>query len=89
MLAHEFEAFWRWCITLRIAVFLDFVHRPEFWMLENWTFRKLDLFPSSGEGWETPTMLGSLGRANLQWLKLGMQAQVVTSLTFTEPQITI
>jgi hypothetical protein len=31
--------------------------------LENTTFRKLDLFPSSGEG-ETLTLLGSLERAN-------------------------
>jgi hypothetical protein len=30
--------------------FLDFVHRPEFCKQENTTFRKLDVFPSSGEG---------------------------------------
>jgi hypothetical protein len=30
--------------------FLDFVHRPEFYKQENKTFRKLNLFPSSGEG---------------------------------------
>jgi hypothetical protein len=30
--------------------FLDFVHRPEFYKQENTTFRKPDLFPSSGEG---------------------------------------
>jgi hypothetical protein len=29
---------------------LDFVHRPDFYKPENTTFRKLDLFPSSGEG---------------------------------------
>jgi hypothetical protein len=29
--------------------FLDFVHRPEFHKQGNTTFRKLDLFPSSGE----------------------------------------
>jgi hypothetical protein len=33
--------------------------------LENTTFRKLDLFPSSSEGRETPTLLGSLEGANL------------------------
>jgi hypothetical protein len=33
--------------------------------LENTTFRKLDLFPSSGEVWETPTQLGPLERADL------------------------
>jgi hypothetical protein len=32
--------------------------------LENTTFRKLHLFPSSGEGWEH-TLLGRLERANL------------------------
>jgi hypothetical protein len=32
---------------------------------KNTTFRKLDLFPSSGEGWETPTLLGPLEIANL------------------------
>jgi hypothetical protein len=39
-------------------------------VLENTTFRKLDLFPSSGEGRETPTLLGPLERANLnQWTR--------------------
>jgi hypothetical protein len=32
--------------------------------IEYTTFRKLNLFPSSGEG-ETPTLLGPLGRAKL------------------------
>jgi hypothetical protein len=44
---------------------LDFVHRPIFWKLENTTFRKLDLFPSSGEREKTPTRLGPLESANL------------------------
>jgi hypothetical protein len=30
--------------------FLDFVHHPDFHKQENTTFRKLDLFQSSGEG---------------------------------------
>jgi hypothetical protein len=34
---------------------------------KNTTFRKLDLFTTSGEGWETPTLLGSLERANLNY----------------------
>jgi hypothetical protein len=34
----------------RITGFLDFFHRPVFYRIENTTFRKLDLFPSSGEG---------------------------------------
>jgi hypothetical protein len=33
------EGFWRWCTVLRTTVFLDFVHCPEFWVLEI-TFRK-------------------------------------------------
>jgi hypothetical protein len=37
-------------IIIFITGFLDFVHRPEFYKQENTTFRKLDLFPSSGEG---------------------------------------
>jgi hypothetical protein len=37
-------------IILITTGFLDFVHRPEFYKQENTTFRKLDLFPSSGEG---------------------------------------
>jgi hypothetical protein len=38
---------------------------------ENTTIRKLDPFPSSGEGTETPTLLGPLERANLNhWTKL-------------------
>jgi hypothetical protein len=45
--------FWRWCITLRITGYLDFVYRPVFYKLENITFRKLDLFPSSDEGEDT------------------------------------
>jgi hypothetical protein len=36
-------------ITHRITGFLDFFHRPVFCKIENTTFRKLNLFPSSGE----------------------------------------
>jgi hypothetical protein len=42
------KGFWRWCVTLITTRFLDFVHRPDFQKQENTTFRKLDLFPSSG-----------------------------------------
>jgi hypothetical protein len=31
---------------------------------KNTTFRKLALFPSSGDGWEAPTVLGSLQRVS-------------------------
>jgi hypothetical protein len=44
-------------VRLRITGFLDFVPRAVLDKLEN-TFRKLDLFPSSGENRETPTVLG-------------------------------
>jgi hypothetical protein len=43
------KGFWRWRVTLITTGFLDFVHRPEFYKQENTTFRKLDLFPSSGK----------------------------------------
>jgi hypothetical protein len=56
-----------WLVTLifRITGFSDCIHRPVFYKLENTAFRKLDLFRSLGEGGETPTLLGPLGRANL------------------------
>jgi hypothetical protein len=50
---------------LFISGFLDFVNCLEFWILENTAFRKLDLFPSSGEGRETPTPLCPLERTDL------------------------
>jgi hypothetical protein len=50
-------------ISLRITGSLDFVHHLEFYILENTTFRKLDLFPSSGELRETPTVFGSLRKS--------------------------
>jgi hypothetical protein len=43
-----------------------------FKLLENTTFRKLNLFPSTGEWRETPTLLGPLETANLQWLRLAL-----------------
>jgi hypothetical protein len=49
-----------------LLAFLDFVQRPVFRKLENTAFRKIDLFPSSGEeGGETPTLALPLERANL------------------------
>jgi hypothetical protein len=57
---------YHWCITLGINGVLDFMHRLVFYRtLENTTFRKLDVFPCSGEGWGEPTPLGPLERANL------------------------
>jgi hypothetical protein len=40
---------------------------------ENRTFRKLDLFPSSDKGTETPTLLGPFEKANLNhWTRVGV-----------------
>jgi hypothetical protein len=39
--------------------------------LENTTFWKLDLFPSSGRGGRTPSQLGPLERANLNHWNTG------------------
>jgi hypothetical protein len=44
---------------------LDFELRRSSDILKKTTFRKLDLFPSSGEEGETSTLLGPLERANL------------------------
>jgi hypothetical protein len=44
-----------------------FIHRPEFLNpTKNTSFRKLDVFRSSGDGKKTPTLLGPLERTNLQ-----------------------
>jgi hypothetical protein len=43
-----------------------FGHWPSSGILKNTTYWKLDLFPSSGKVWETPTLLGLLERANLK-----------------------
>jgi hypothetical protein len=53
----ESKGLWKWCITLRITMILDFVHHLEFQIPENTTFQKLNLFLSLGEGRETPTPL--------------------------------
>jgi hypothetical protein len=51
-------------MALRITGVLDFVHRPEFYIPKKGMLWKLDLFPSSGKGRDTPTLLGPLERAN-------------------------
>jgi hypothetical protein len=50
--------------------------------LENATFRKLDLFPSSGEGGETPTLLDPLERANLNHWRT--YASITTAIQIPE-----
>jgi hypothetical protein len=59
------EGLWWWCITHRFTGILDFVHCLYYKKLENTTFRKAEQFPSSGEGGETPGLLGPLERGNL------------------------
>jgi hypothetical protein len=50
---------------------------PSSIILKNKTmFRKLDLFPSSGERRETPTLLGSLERANLNHCETHVEVEV-------------
>jgi hypothetical protein len=58
---------------LRITGFLDFFRRPVFWKLENMTFWKLDLFPSSGEGGKIPTQLRPLKRSPLIEVNYGIK----------------
>jgi hypothetical protein len=54
----------------RIDGFLDFVYRPVFQEVRNTAFGPLNMFPSSGEGKESPTLLDPLERANLNhWLQ--------------------
>jgi hypothetical protein len=51
---------------------------PSSGILKNTTFRQLDLFPSSAERWETATLLGPLGRANLScWTMIVDDVQIV------------
>jgi hypothetical protein len=38
----ESKGFWRWCMAQSITGFLDFVQRPEFYIIENTTFLKLE-----------------------------------------------
>jgi hypothetical protein len=48
-------------------------------------FRKLDLFPSSGEGGEkTPTQLGSLKRANFNHWTTSVKFEVTLRLTVSQ-----
>jgi hypothetical protein len=49
------------------------------YVLENTTFWKLDLFLSSVEGRETPTLLGPLGRANLNHWSLALHWRLALS----------
>jgi hypothetical protein len=53
----NYKRFWRWCIALGRT--LDIVSRPNVFS-KNTTFRKLDLFPSSGKMKVVPTVLGTL-----------------------------
>jgi hypothetical protein len=53
--------------------------------LKNTAFRKLDLFPPSGEGGKTPTLLGPLERVNFNhWTQ---QSECIPSPTWGRKQI--
>jgi hypothetical protein len=57
-------------LAVKIAGLMDSFYSPELYILES-MFQKLDLFPSSGGEWDTPTLLGPLVRSNLNhWTKL-------------------
>jgi hypothetical protein len=47
-----------------ITGFLSFVHHLAFYEHKRTKFWELDLFPSSGEVWETPTLLDPLETAD-------------------------
>jgi hypothetical protein len=55
---------------------LDFFHRPVFYRTENTTFRKLDLFPSSGEGGRRHSV--PLERANLNHWTTPVKSYIAT-----------
>jgi hypothetical protein len=50
------------------------------------TFRELDMFPSSGEGRKTPTLLGPLERANLNRLYGTQQSRCLPPLIWLRKQ---
>jgi hypothetical protein len=54
----EFEWFRRWITTLRITALMDSVHRQEIQILDNTSFRNLDILPSVDQGKEPPTLMG-------------------------------
>jgi hypothetical protein len=55
-------------MKIRITGFLDYVHGPEFKLLENTRFRELGLTPSSGEE-ETPTRFVPVEKSQLSYWK--------------------
>jgi hypothetical protein len=74
-------------ITFTIIASLDFAHRPELEILENTTFRKLDVYPSSGEERKTRTLLGPSKRANLNdWTNHLKSSQVILRPTVSRCQ---
>jgi hypothetical protein len=54
-------------------------------ILKKTTFRKRDLFPSSGEGWKTSTMLGPLERANIKhWTQIPKRCDLQSTGRWTK-----
>jgi hypothetical protein len=69
-------------VALITTKLLDFVHRPDLYKPENTTFRKLDLFPSSGEGggtYSTEQPKACLSTGSGRWTK--SRSLIVMSVT--------
>jgi hypothetical protein len=83
------KGFWRWCMTLGITGFLDFVHRLVFWRtLKNTAFRKLGLRLSSDEGVAVTYSVGSVRKRLRLALSNGPnRAGVSLPLTWGREQI--
>jgi hypothetical protein len=60
-----------------------FVHRPVFWKLENATFRRLHLFPSSGEGGDAFSV-GSLTKRCCSYTDTGCPMIEISSFWGTQ-----
>jgi hypothetical protein len=68
---------------------LDCVHRQEFEKQEDTTFRKLDVFPSSGVGEKMPTLLGPLEIANLSILDTERTRSLFHPPSDSSPETTV
>jgi hypothetical protein len=69
------KGFWRWCITFRITGFVDSVHRLEILITRKQNVSETESVSILRWGRETPTLLGTLERANLILLDKPCQNQ--------------
>jgi hypothetical protein len=74
---------------LHIANYSNLSETLGFWNVSmyNATFRKLDVFPSSGEWRETPILLGPLQTANLNHFLRDPTGQMSSSFTWKRKQV--